>query len=66
MRDNVISYQEMCANERMSLQRGMNFLANSDYSILLMSVRENAPYNDQVLEEGTVLICRRHHFDRRV
>jgi len=60
MRDNVISYQEMCANERMSLQRGMNFLANSDYSILLMSVRENAPYNDQVLEEGTVLIYEGH------
>jgi hypothetical protein len=60
MRDNIISYQEMCANERMSLQRGMNFLGSTGYSILLMSVRENAPYNDQVLENGTVLIYEGH------
>jgi len=43
MRDNIISYQDMCATERMSLQRGMNFLASSDYSILLMSVRKMLP-----------------------
>jgi len=44
----------------MSLQRGMNFLGSTGYSILLMSVRENAPYNDQVLENGTVLIYEGH------
>lgn len=60
MRDNIISYQEMCANERMSLQRGMNFLPNSEYSIVLMSVRENAPYDDQVIDDGRILIYEGH------
>lgn len=52
----VISYQQMCAIEGASLQRGMNYRLGGRRSILLMSRRPNAPYADTVSEDGTVLI----------
>ena len=50
----------MCQREGTSLQRGMNFRLNGGHSILLMSVRPNAPYQDQVIEDGSVLIYEGH------
>lgn len=50
----IISYPEMIQREGMSLQRGMNFQVRSGsagYSIILMSVRKNAPYQDQWHDE---------------
>ena len=42
----------MCEQENaQALQRGMNFRLNSKYSVILMSRRSNAPYNDSVLED---------------
>lgn len=56
MRDDIISYREMCDREKVqTLQRGMNFRLNSNYSIILMSQRKNAPYKDRILNEGTLL-----------
>lgn len=56
----VISYLDMCQEEGVNLQRGMNFRLHGKQSIFLMSVRENAPYADRVEEEGTILIYEGH------
>ncbi|MBA4196116.1 MAG: HNH endonuclease [Chitinophaga sp.] len=56
----IISYIEMCTQEGLSLQRGMNFRVNGGHSIFLMSVRKGAPYNDKVEDEGKTLIYEGH------
>lgn len=61
MRGNIISYNEMCLKEGSnSLQRGMNFRLRGGHSVILMSLRTNAPYQDEIQEEGTVLIYEGH------
>ncbi|QJT10901.1 HNH endonuclease [Oceanidesulfovibrio marinus] len=60
MRGNIISYLDMCKREGVSLQRGMNFNANNQYSVILMSVRKNSPYRDEIKENGAVLIYEGH------
>ncbi|MCB0324675.1 MAG: HNH endonuclease [Bdellovibrionales bacterium] len=50
----------MCQREGLSLQRGMNFQANGRLSIILMSRRPNAPYNDSITDNGTTLIYEGH------
>lgn len=45
----IISYPEMVQRERIALQKGMNFRVRggiAGYSIILMSVRKGAPYQD--------------------
>jgi hypothetical protein len=64
MRDKVISYLEMCAKEGTSLQRGMNFRLRGKHSIILMSLRPNAPYEDSIEENGAVLIYEGHDHNR--
>lgn len=44
----------------MSLQRGMNFNLGGNHSVILMSLRPNAPYEDELLEGGTILIYEGH------
>lgn len=56
----VISYLEMCTDEGVNLQRGMNFRLRGNNSVILMSVRINAPYADRVEEDGHVLIYEGH------
>ena len=65
MRGNVIPYIEMCQKEGVSLQRGMNFRLKGRHSVILMSVRPNSPYRDEVQEGGTVLIYEGHDAPRR-
>ena len=61
MRNNIISYNQMCQQQgSSSLQKGMNFQFRGSYSILLMSVRPNAPYRDKVLDDGKRLIYEGH------
>jgi hypothetical protein len=56
VRDDVISYREMCDREGFqTLQRGMNFRATSGHSIVLMSQRTNAPYDDAILPDGKTI-----------
>lgn len=57
---NIISYQEMCSEEKTSLQKGMNFRVKNNLSIILMSLRKNAPYADKIEEGGRVLIYEGH------
>ena len=60
MTDNIISYIEMCRREALSLQAGMNFGVGGNHSVILMSVRRNAPYRDRIEEGGTTLIYEGH------
>ena len=60
MADNVLSYIEMCQREGASLQAGMNFGLGGNHSVILMSVRPNAPYRDRLEDEGTTLVYEGH------
>ena len=60
MRGNIISYIEMCQKEGTSLQKGMNFRLKGKHSVILMSVRKNSPYQDEITEDGTVLLYEGH------
>jgi len=56
----IISYQEMCNEEKTSLQKGMNFRIKNNSSIILMSLRKNAPYVDRIENDGQILIYEGH------
>jgi hypothetical protein len=60
MRNEIISYMEMCLREGQSLQRGMNYNVGGTHSVLLMSVRPGAPYDDVLLDGGSILIYEGH------
>lgn len=60
MTDNIISYIEMCQREKTSLQAGMNFQLARNHSVILMSVRPNAPYKDVLEDGGSTLIYEGH------
>ncbi len=61
MANEIITYLEMCVREGgAQLQRGMNFRIQQDHSVLLMSVRENAPYSDRIEDGGETLIYEGH------
>ncbi len=60
----VITYWEMCSEEGASLQRGMNYRLHGKSSVILMSRRPNAPYPDQIEEEGKILIYEGHDVPR--
>ena len=64
MANEIISYLEMCAREKTSLQRGMNYCLAANHSVILMSLRPNAPYDDDVREDGSVLIYEGHDESR--
>jgi hypothetical protein len=56
IQDDILSYREMCdAESAQTLQRGMNFHLNNSYSVILMSQRTNAPYKDQIHEDGITI-----------
>lgn len=65
MHEEILSWYEMCLREGRSLQHGMHYGTGGDYSILLMSRREGAPYVDQIEEDGTVLIYEGHDVPSR-
>jgi hypothetical protein len=56
----IISYFEACQREGGSLQKGMNYRRGKDYSVILMSVRANAPYRDRIEDDGATLIYEGH------
>lgn len=61
----VISYLEMCREEGVNLQKGMNYRLHGGYSVILMSLRPGAPYADRIEENGRVLIYEGHDIPRR-
>ncbi len=64
MANEIISYLEMCQREGVSLQRGMNFRIGSNHSVILMSVRKDAPYRDRIEENGSALVYEGHDAPR--
>jgi hypothetical protein len=60
----VISYIDMCREEGASLQRGMNFRLGGRHTVILMSRRCGAPYEDRLEEGGRVLVYEGHDAPR--
>jgi hypothetical protein len=60
----VISYMEMCSAIGVNLQRGMNYRLCGFESVILMSRRVGAPYQDQIEQEGKVIIYEGHDCSR--
>jgi hypothetical protein len=60
----IIHYLEMCSEEGVNLQRGMNFRLHGGPSIILMSLRKGAPYADRVENDGRTLIYEGHDIPR--
>lgn len=57
----IVSYREMCNEEEQEqLQRGMNFNIRDSYSVVLMSVKPNAPYADRVSDNGLTIYYEGH------
>jgi len=55
----------MSVEEGAHLQRGMNYRLTSGNSVLLMSVRRGAPYQDVIEDDGRVLIYEGHNVPRK-
>lgn len=67
MTNEILSYGEMCQREGVNtLQRGMNFRLHPAHSVVLMSLRRNAPYVDHVADGGTTLTYAGHDTPRRL
>ena len=56
----IIYSLQMCTIEGASRQRGMNFHLAGSLSVVLMSTRDGAPYDDRIEEGGRVLIYEGH------
>jgi hypothetical protein len=66
MQNDILSYREMCdAEDMQTLQRGMNYRLNADYSVILMSQRANAPYRDKIHSDGVTIEYEGHDIPRR-
>src|SRR3954465_4665939 len=55
----------MCWREAATLQQGMNFGLGQNHSVILMSVRLNAPYHDRLEDGGTTLVYEGHDVPKR-
>ncbi len=60
----IISYLDMCQREGVNLQRGMNFKLKNGLSVILMSRRKDAPYEDQLTQGGSTIIYEGHDVPR--
>ncbi|MDO8642166.1 MAG: HNH endonuclease [Candidatus Woesearchaeota archaeon] len=61
MKDEILSYREMCNKIQVNtIQRGMNFHIKKGISVILMSVRPGAPYDDEIDIGKNLLIYEGH------
>ena len=59
--NHIISYWEMCEVEgHRQLQRGMYFKLEPTHSVLLMSIKPNAPYADRISGDGMTIYYEGH------
>ena len=66
IQDDILSYREMCDTEgKQTLQRGMNYRLNPSYSVILLSQRSNAPYQDRIYEDGITIEYEGHDVSRQ-
>jgi len=64
LRDEILTYWEMCAREKGSLQRGMYHRELPAVSVVLMSRRPGAPYEDSLSDDGIELLYEGHDVKR--
>jgi HNH endonuclease len=62
----IISHAEMCLEEGVSLQKGMNFRIKGGTTVILMSLRKGAPYADKVEDNGETLIYEGHDLPKNL
>lgn len=62
----IISHAQMCLEEGVSLQKGMNFKIKGRTTVILMSLRKGAPYSDRVEDSGETLIYEGHDVPRNL
>ncbi|MEM2916626.1 MAG: HNH endonuclease [Candidatus Woesearchaeota archaeon] len=61
MKDEILSYREMCNKIHVNtIQKGMNFHIKEGISVILMSVRPGAPYDDEIDNKKNLLIYEGH------
>lgn len=66
MIDDIISYRDLCNRENVqTLQRGMNFELNPKYWVILMSRRDNAPYQDKILDDWITIEYEGHDIPKK-
>ena len=66
IQDDILSYREMCDIEgKQTLQRGMNYRLNPSYSVILLSQRSNAPYQDRIYEDGITIEYEGHDVSKQ-
>jgi len=58
--DDIIHYFELTNEEKLPLQKGMNFNVGKGYSIFLMSIRKGAPYSDEIDKKTGNLVYEGH------
>ena len=61
MADEILSYLDICLREGVNLQKGMYFGLGQGHSLLLMSLRPNAPYRDRFEDDGSTLVYEGHN-----
>ena len=64
MKDEILSYWDMCDRQGMGLQRGMYFRAPPAHGIILMSRRHDAPYADAMSSDERILWYEGHNATR--
>ena len=62
----IISHAQMCLEEGVSLQKGMNFKIKGEATVILMSLRKGAPYADRVEDNGETLIYEGHDIPKNL
>ena len=62
--NDIIGYSLVVSEEKVNLQKGMNFGIGKSYSVLLMSVRVGAPYADAIDKATGSLIYEGHNEPR--
>lgn len=57
----IVSYRDMCnIEDQEQIQRGMNFEIGDNYSVILMSVKNNSPYADRISDDGLTIYYEGH------
>ncbi|MBI2655405.1 hypothetical protein HYX06_03205 [Candidatus Woesearchaeota archaeon] len=61
MKDEILSYGQMCNKIHVNtIQKGMNYHIKKGISIILMSVRPGAPYDDEIDTQRNLLLYEGH------
>lgn len=66
MPGDILSHTDIVGFEKFNVQQGMNFRSGKNgVSIFLMSTKNNAPYNDELRDNGRIIIYEGHDISRK-